>query len=48
MYYDNTDDLLDIEGEERFKRMQHRRLMNLPVGHPDEPEDETQGETEDD
>lgn len=48
MYYDNTDDLLDITSEERFKRMQHRRLMNLPVGHPDEPEHETQGETEDD
>ncbi len=43
MIYDRdtaADELADLRSEAQWQRQRHRRLMNLPVGHPDEPDDE--------
>jgi hypothetical protein len=49
MNYDRdtaADELADLRSEARWQRQRHSRLMQLPPGHPDEPEDDT--EVEDD
>lgn len=38
------DDYLDELLDAQFQRRQHRKLMSLPVGNPDEPEDEGDGD----
>lgn len=45
----DDDELYDLICEDRWQRQQHGRLMSLPPGHPDEPEelsdsDQPQGE----
>lgn len=37
---DYDDELSDLRHEARWQRQQHRKLMSLPFGHPDEPEEE--------
>lgn len=34
------DDIADLKAEARWERQRHGRLMSLPPGHPDEPDDE--------
>jgi hypothetical protein len=43
MIYDHdtaADELADLRSEAQWQRQRHRRLMSLPVGHPDEPDNE--------
>lgn len=38
---DYDDELYDLRCEDRWQRQQHGRLMSLPPGHPDEPEEDS-------
>lgn len=42
-----ADELADLEAEDRWQRQQHRKLMSLPPGHPDEPDPDDYCDAED-
>jgi hypothetical protein len=41
-----ADELADLRSEAQWLRQRHRKLMNLPVGHPDEPDHEDKADEE--